>query len=120
MLRDDDAVDPAVQDYIDAIPEERRPLFDRLHRLILEIHPDATVRVAYKMPTYDVGERSLHVASWSHGLSIYGWEIGRDDGFAARHPDLDTGKGTLKLRTKAMATIEDDELRGLLRAVLAP
>ena len=34
-------MDDAVRDYIDAIAPEHRPLFDRLHRLILEAHPDA-------------------------------------------------------------------------------
>ena len=35
------AMDDAVRDYIDAIAPEHRPLFDRLHRLILEAQPDA-------------------------------------------------------------------------------
>jgi hypothetical protein len=34
-------MDDAVRDYIDAIAPEQRPLFDRLHRLVLEVHPDA-------------------------------------------------------------------------------
>ena len=31
------AMDDAVREYIDAIAPEHRPLFDRLHRLILEV-----------------------------------------------------------------------------------
>ena len=118
--RDDGAMDAGVQDYIDAIPADRRPLFDRLHHLIVEAYPGVTLRLAYKMPTYCVGERCLHVASWKHGLSIYGWEAGSDDGFEARHPELSSGRGTLQLRTKAMAAIDDAELLGLIRAVLGP
>jgi hypothetical protein len=34
-------MDDDVRDYIDGIAPEHRPLFDRLHRLILEAHPDA-------------------------------------------------------------------------------
>ena len=57
----DEAVDDAVQDYIAAIDPEYRPLFDRQHHLILEVHPDATTVVSHKMPTYKVGRRQLHV-----------------------------------------------------------
>lgn len=102
------------------IPDVTRPLFDRLDRLLREVAPGVEVSLAYGMPTYRVGARGLHVGAWSHGLSVYGWEAGRDDGFAARHPRLDSGKGTLRLTRAAAAVIDDEELRGLLRAVLAP
>ena len=108
-----------MQDYVDAVPARTRPLFDRVHRLVLEVSPDADVVLSYKMPTYVVGERRLHVGAWAHGVSLYGWDAGRDAGFAARHPELDSGKGTLRLTHRAAATISDDELRDLLRAVLA-
>jgi hypothetical protein len=89
-------IDAAAQAYIDAIPPERRPLFDRVHRLILEAHPDADVVLSYKMPTYVVGDNRLYVGAWKHWVSFYGWESDRDGGFAGRHPDLTNGKGTLK------------------------
>ena len=85
-------MDDAVRDYIDAIAPEHRPLFDRLHRLILEAHPDAAVVLSYQMPTYKVGRRRLFLGVWRHGVSIYGWQEGRDAGFTARHPDLKTSK----------------------------
>jgi hypothetical protein len=45
-------MDDDVRDYIDAIAPEHRPLFDRLHRLVLEARPDATVVLSYQIPTY--------------------------------------------------------------------
>lgn len=98
-------MDDAARGYIDAIPPASRPLFDRMHRLVLEAHPDAIVVLSYKMPTYVVGDRRLHVGVWKHGLSIYGWSVGRDAGFASRHPELDSGKGTLRLPHQAAAQI---------------
>ena len=109
-----------MQGYVDAIAPTTRPLFDRLHRLVLEVSPDADVVLSYKMPTYVVGERRLHVGAWAHGVSLYGWQVGRDAGFSERHPELDSGKGTLRLTHRAAETITDDELRDLLRAVFAP
>jgi uncharacterized protein YdhG (YjbR/CyaY superfamily) len=111
-------MDDAVRDYIDAIAPEHRPLFDRLHRLILEVHPDAAVVLSYQIPTYKVAGRRLHVGVWKHGVSIYGWGQGRDAGFTARHPELRTSKGTIQLRPAAAAGIPDDEFRDLVRAAL--
>lgn len=111
-------MDEAVRKYLDAIPAERRPLFDRIHRLALEAHPDASVVLSYQMPTYQVGRYRLHVGVWKHGLSFYGWERGRDAGFAARHPDLVTTKGTIKVRPEDAERIPDEEFRDLLRAAL--
>ena len=113
-------MDQDVQAYVDAIAPRTRPLFDRVHRLVLEVAPDAGVVLSYRMPTYVVGERRLHVGAWAHGVSLYGWQAGRDAGFSARHPELDSGKGTLRLTHRAAGTVDDDELRDLLRATFAP
>jgi uncharacterized protein YdhG (YjbR/CyaY superfamily) len=112
-------VDPAVAAYVDAIPAAHRPLFDRLHGLILEVHPEAVVTISYQMPTYRVGRRQLYLGAWAHGLSIYGWGQGQDGGFADRHPELRTGKGTIRLRPSDAEPIPDDELRDLIAAALA-
>ena len=113
-------MDDTVRAYVEAITPEHRPLFDRLHRLLLETHPDATVVLSYDMPTYRVGRNRLYVAVWQHGVSIYGWRHDQDGGFTDRHPDLKSSKGTIRLRPEDAATIPDDELRALFRAVLDP
>jgi hypothetical protein len=111
-------MDDAVRAYIDAIPSGHRPLFDRLHRLVMEAHPDATVVLSYQMPTYKVGGRRLFLGAWKHGISIYGWGQGGDAGFIDRHPELKTGRGTIQLRPEDGAGIADDEFRDLIRAAL--
>ena len=45
-------VDEATQAYIDGIAPQNRPLFDRLHGLILGTYPDAAVGLSYGMPAY--------------------------------------------------------------------
>lgn len=111
-------MDDEVQSYIDEIPADRRPLFDRVQSLLLAAFPRAEVRLSYKMPTYQVGERSLHVAAWAHGVSFYGWQADRDGGFAARHPEMSSGRGTIRLRAKDAAGIPDEELTAFFRAAL--
>ena len=113
-------MDPAVQAYIDGIDPKRRPLFDRLHRIVLEEHPDAEVALSYGMPGYRIGPRRLNLGVWKHGVSVYGWRGDRDGGFVAAHPALSSGKGTLRINPQQAASISDDELRGLLGGALEP
>ena len=113
-------VDAAVREYIDRIDAQHRPLFDRVHKLILAVCPEAAVGISYQMPTYRVGRRRLYLGVWQHGISLYGWPQGQDDGFTARHPDLRSSKGTIRLRPQDAAGITDDELGGLVRAALGP
>jgi hypothetical protein len=111
-------VDDAVRGYVEAIGPEYRPLFDRLHTLILAEHPEADVVLSYQMPTYKVGKQRLFLAVWKHGVSVYGWGRGRDGGFLERHPDLKSGRGTIQLRPADAEAIPDEEFRDLIRAAL--
>ncbi len=111
-------MDDAVRDYIDAIAPEHRPLFDRLHRLVVRLHPEATLVLSYQMPTYKVGRRKLYVGAWKHGISIYGWEQGRELTFASSHPGTKTSKGTIRLTPQDSATVSDAQLGELVRAAL--
>jgi hypothetical protein len=111
-------LDEAIVEYIEAIPAEHRPLFERVHRLILDACPTAAVGLAYKMPTYRVGDRRVHLGVWKHGVSLYGWKAAGDGGFTSRHPDLRTSTGTIRLRSEDAALIGDGEIRDLARAVL--
>jgi Domain of unknown function (DU1801) len=117
-MGDGPTIEPEAQAFIDAIPAEQRPLFDRMDGVIRAVHPDVDVGLSYKMPTYRVGERSLHVGVWKHGISLYGWNEGRDGGLIARHPELSSGKGTLRITPAVANDISDDELRDLVEGSL--
>ena len=111
-------MDEAFRRYVEAIPPAHRPLFDRLHHLIRETAPTAEVLISYRMPTYRVGRRRLFLATWRHGVSIYGWDQGDDGGFLERHPELKSGRATIRLHPEAAADIPDDEFRRLIDAAL--
>ena len=110
-------MDEAVLGYRDEMDGECRPVFDRLHRLIVAMCPDADVVLSYGMPTYRVGRRRLNIGVWKHGLSLY-VSPERDGGFSARHPESAAGKGTIKLRPADAAGIPDAEFQDLIRAAL--
>jgi uncharacterized protein YdhG (YjbR/CyaY superfamily) len=113
-------MDPGVEAYIEQIPPAQRPLFDRLHAIILAAHPDAEVALAYDMPAYRVGKRRLNLGVWKHGVSVYGFRRDNDGGFLARHPGLSSGKGTIRIRPRDEAAISDEEFTALLGGALEP
>ena len=117
-MRHGHSVQSSVQAYIDAIPVATRPLFDRVDALVRGAFPEVETVLSYKMPTYVVGARQLHVGAWKHGLSFYGWDEGQDGGFASRHPELSSGRGTLRLPPSAAADISDEELLALIAGAL--
>ena len=111
-------MEAAAREYIDGIDPANRPLFDRLHGLILGEFPDAEVGIAYQMPVYRVGDRSLNVGAWKHGVSIYGWRAPEGSTLLERHPELSSGRGTLRIPRTLADDITDDELVAVLRASL--
>lgn len=113
-------MDAKLQAYVDAIAPEFVPLFERLRGIMHHEHPDAAFLFAYNMPTFRLGKRRLHLAVWQHGISIYGWRRDNDGGFLERHPDLLSGKSTLRIRPKEAAAISDDEFAALLKGALEP
>ena len=112
------AMDAVLQQYVDTAAAPHRELFERLHQLVVEAVPEASVAMSYGIPTYKVGRRRLFLGVWQHGVSIYGWGAGRDAGFVERHPELRSGKGTIRLRAGDAAAIPDQEFADLVRAVL--
>ena len=113
-------MDAEFRAYVDGIAPEFRPLFDRLHGIVMGAHPDVTLALAYDMPTYRRGKRRLNLGVWTHGVSVYGWRRDNDGGFASRHPDLLSGKSTVRIRPRDAVGISDDEFVGLLAGALEP
>jgi uncharacterized protein YdhG (YjbR/CyaY superfamily) len=110
-------MDDEVRRYRDEMDVEDQAVFDRLHRLITATCPDAELVLSYGMPTYRIGRRRLNVGAWKHGLSLY-VSPNRDGGFSARHPELASGKGTIRLKPADAAGIPDAEFGDLIRAAL--
>ena len=112
-----DRIPPDVQTYLDGVAPEHRAMWDRIERIIRGLHPDVELCITYDMPTFVVGEYGLPVGIWKHGVSLYGLDESNDAGFIARHPELSSGRGTVKLPTKRADTFSDEELTVTLAAV---
>ena len=87
-----------VQRFIDAIPEDRRPLYDKLHALIMGMYPDAEVVIWYGVPTYRAKSGWVSLGPWKRGVSLYSGHPHLIDEFRAEHPDIKTGRGSINLK----------------------
>jgi uncharacterized protein YdhG (YjbR/CyaY superfamily) len=92
------AVDEAVQRYVDAIPAEQRPLFERLQALILELYPDAEVVLSYQIPTYKAKGGRVSLGLWKEGVSLYTTDPEHIAAFKPKHRGVKTGKASLNFR----------------------
>jgi uncharacterized protein YdhG (YjbR/CyaY superfamily) len=104
-----------VQHFVDAVPADRRPLFDRLRVLVEEMYPDAELALRYQVPTYKTKTGRLSLGHWKGGVSIYpGGAIA--EAFEAAHPGYKAGKGTIHLRLGEELPLE--ALRDVIRRAM--
>lgn len=106
-------MDPAVQQYIAAIPERQRPLFDRLQSLILDLYPDAEIYISYQIPTYRVGRRRVYLGLWKEGVSLHAVAV---EEFKQRHPSIKTGRGSLNF--KVTDEVPDADVREVIKRAI--
>jgi len=106
-------IDPEVQRYLDAIPAAKRPLFDRLQALILELYPTAEIGISYHMPVYRVGRGRVFLGVWKQGVSIHGVPV---EGFKERHPAIKTGRGSLNF--KVTDALPEADLRDVIKEAI--
>ncbi len=93
-------MNPDVQAYFDAVPEQRRSRFDFLHRLIVGLYPNADISLGYKMPTYRHGDGWVAIANQKNYISLYTCSASHIRAFKQRHPDIKTGTGCINFRAR--------------------
>ena len=62
------AMDDAVLNYIAGIEPGHRPLFDRVHDLVLATHPDVVISISYRIPSYKAAGRRRRHCFLCHGI----------------------------------------------------
>jgi uncharacterized protein YdhG (YjbR/CyaY superfamily) len=87
-----------VQRYIDAVPEERKPLFLKLQALILGLYPNAEVLMWYRMPSYRVKPGWVALANQKHYVSLDTNGEHHIAEFKAEYPRIKTGTGGINLK----------------------
>jgi len=76
-----------VDDYVAALPDDVRPLMERIRRSIRSVVPDVGETISYSMPTFTLdGTALVHVAAWKKHIGVYPLPEMDDDLAAAIEP----------------------------------
>jgi hypothetical protein len=87
-----------VQKYFDAVPEDRRPLFNKLHELILSLYPKADVLIWFGMPTYRAKCGWVAIANQRNFVSLYTNSPDHISEFKEKYPSIRTNKASINIR----------------------
>jgi len=107
------AVKRDVEEYLKTAPAERQARIRKIHSMILDLYPGATVDMTYKMPTYRVGEGWVALGNQKQYISVYTCGYHHIEFFRTKHPKVKTGKGCINFRDFEDIPISD--LRDVVR-----
>ena len=99
--------------YLAQIPEERKPRFENLRKLIISLYPQAEESMRYKMPTYEYGEGWVALANQKSYISLYTCSAEHITDFKARHPKIKTGKGCINFKNSD--EIPEQDLKAVIK-----
>ena len=100
-------MDEKAKQYIDAIPEEKKALYQQLERVILDLYPDVEIGFSYQIPMYKRGKRWVGLGIWKGGVSIYTDGPYHIAEFKRKNESIKTGKGSINFRVTDDIPIED-------------
>ena len=91
-------VNADVKRYLAAVPENRKPLVERLHGLIVGLYPEVAIDMSYRMPTYKVGDGWVALANQKRYVSLYTCGAHHLAAFKKNYPGIKTGTGCINFR----------------------
>jgi uncharacterized protein YdhG (YjbR/CyaY superfamily) len=99
-----------VDQYLAALPEDRRAMLEKLRRLIKAAAPRATESLSWGMPFYKYsGKQLVAFAMWKNHIGLYPLSSSFLDAYKDELKDYETSRGTVRLplgRPLAVALIE--------------
>ena len=89
-----------IEEYYEEMPDHRRDAAKVVHGLVLELYPDATISMKYKMPTYESEKGWISIGNQKNYWSVYTCSIDKISDYIKHNPDMKHGKGCLNFRKK--------------------
>ena len=87
-----------VENYVDAVIDDRHSLFKKLQSIVLRLYPAANIRLSYKIPTYQIERGWVALGYWKRGVSIYTNSPDHISQFIAKYPTFKTGKASINFK----------------------
>jgi len=88
-----------VQRYLDSVPDERKPLVEKIHGMITGLYPKANIDMSYRMPTYKAKGSWIALANQKSHVSLYTCGAHHIAAFKKKYPSIKTGKGCINFKT---------------------
>jgi uncharacterized protein YdhG (YjbR/CyaY superfamily) len=86
-----------VEDYLAALPEQPRAALKRIRETIKEAAPEATEKLAYKMPAfYENGRFLVSYGAYKHHCSLFPASEGVREALGEELKSHFSGKGTIR------------------------
>lgn len=88
---------PSIDAYIAGFPAETQLILEDVRALIRATAPDATERISYEIPTFDMnGTYLIYFAGWKKYISMYPVSGRMVDAFGDELRPYRSGKGTVR------------------------
>ncbi|MCP5052322.1 MAG: DUF1801 domain-containing protein [bacterium] len=95
-----------VDKYFEEMSEDRRTKAMDVHRLVLELYPDAVVSMKYRMPTYESETGWVAIANQKNYWSVYTCSSDKIQVYIDKNSGTKHGKGCLNFRKKDAIDME--------------
>lgn len=96
-----------VERFFESVPEASKLYFNQMHELVMQLYPEATIKVSYGIPIYKARTGWVGLGYWKDGVSIYTNGPGHLAEFRAKHPKVKGGKGSLNFKNTEALPLED-------------
>lgn len=89
-----------IDDFITSLPDTRKQRMVEIREIILNNFPEVTESMTYRMPTFEVSDNWVSVASQNNYFSIYFCQEKLILNIKKAFPDLSYGKACVRLKDK--------------------
>lgn len=70
-MTDEKKIISSIDEYILTFPEDVQVLLQTLRKVVNEAAPDATEKISYQMPTFDIYGNLVHFAAYKNHIGFY-------------------------------------------------
>ena len=81
-----------------------------IHELTLELYPDASIDMSYRIPIYRTGGTWVALANQKQYISLYTCSASHLESYKQKYPQQKTGKGCINFRDSDKIYYDDLEL----------
>jgi hypothetical protein len=105
-----------VSAYIDTVSDERKPMYEKLQSLVVELYPDVRIVMTSQIPTYRAKSGWIGLGYSEKGVSLYTSGPQHLADFRKEHPDIKAGKNSVDFNSTE--DIPEEAVRKIIRSAI--